>query len=111
MYYTISLRTGESALHISGQLGDANMVELLIQNGADLSLQDQNGHTMLHLLATQCGWDTDNSARFIQVNTYDFPLSSHIQIFYFISKCVWSISLDLLMPSFARNWKIYFTSN
>ncbi len=64
-------------MHISGQLGDANMVELLIQNGADLSLQDQNGNTMLHLLATQCGWDTENSTRFIQVNTHDFPLCQY----------------------------------
>ena len=60
-------RNGESALHIAGQLGDSSMVQMLIQKGADLSLQDHDGNTVLHLLAVHSAWDTDNSSRFTQV--------------------------------------------
>ena len=52
------------------------MVELLIGQGADLSLKNNDGNTVLHLLAIQCDTDPDNTIKYLQVNAH-----------YITSKC------------------------
>ena len=43
------------------------MVEILIAQGADLSLKNSDGNTVLHLLAIQCDADSDNTLLYLQV--------------------------------------------
>ena len=57
-------------LHIAGERGDTTMVELLIGQGADLSLKNNDGNTVLHLLAIQCDTDPDNTIKYLQVNAH-----------------------------------------
>lgn len=40
---------GNTALHISAYYGDANIIELLVYNGADMSMEDSFGRNALHL--------------------------------------------------------------
>ena len=63
-------------LHISGERGDTTMVELLIGQGADLSLQNNDNNTVLHLLAIQCDADPDNTIKYLQVNARQFNITS-----------------------------------
>ena len=58
---------GESALHIAGKLGNANLVTMLIHQGADLSLQDNNSNTMLHIVAMEYAENPNNAKKYIQV--------------------------------------------
>ena len=67
--FEFCFRNGESVLHIAGERGDTTMVELLIGQGADLSLKNNDGNTVLHLLAMQCDTDPDNTIKYLQVNT------------------------------------------
>ena len=54
-------------LHTACERGDATMMELLISQGADLSLKNNDGNTVLHLLAVQCNVDPDNTIKYLQV--------------------------------------------
>ena len=65
-------------LHIAGERGDTTMVELLIGQGADLSLQNNDNNTVLHLLAIQCDTDPDNTIKYLQVNARQFNVTSII---------------------------------
>lgn len=40
---------GNTALHISAYFGDANIIELLLCNGADMTIEDSYGRNALHL--------------------------------------------------------------
>ena len=43
--------SGLSALHLAARLSEVEIVEILLENGADPDLQDENGWTPLHLAA------------------------------------------------------------
>ena len=66
--FKFCVRNGECVLHIAGERGDTTMVELLIGQAADLSLKNNDGNTVLHLLAIQCDIDPDNTIKYLQVN-------------------------------------------
>ena len=77
-------------LHIAGERGDATMVELLIGQGADLSLKNNDGNTVLHLLAIQCDTDPDNTIKYLQVNAHYITV---------LLKCGWQFIFLLLTIS------------
>ena len=59
---------GESLLHICAEQGDAQMVEILVKQGADLALKDTDGNSVLHALALKTITDPNN--RYVLLNVF-----------------------------------------
>jgi len=59
---------GQSALHICAARGDWQRVELLAIAGADLSLQDTNGNTPLHVVVEESIKEPSMIEAFLQVS-------------------------------------------
>ena len=58
---------GESLLHICAEQGDPETVDMLIKQGADLSLKDTEGDTVLHALALKTVSDPNNKDNLLNV--------------------------------------------
>ena len=80
------------------------MVELLIGQGADLSLKNNDGNTVLHLLAIQCDTDPDNSIKYLQVNERNiasvmlFIIHSHLLSISYIYLSCFNPNSRILYP-------------
>jgi len=61
----------QSALHICAARGDWQRVELLAIAGADLSLQDTNGNTPLHVVVEASIKEPSMIEAFLQVSVFD----------------------------------------
>ena len=58
---------GESLLHICAEHGNPQMVEELIRQGADLSLKDTDGNTVLHALVLKTMTDPSNRHELLNI--------------------------------------------
>ena len=57
----VAMPNGETALHIAAQYGYCDILSVLIDEGGDLDMRDEDGHTPLHDCLQQVYFKSDNS--------------------------------------------------